>query len=356
MLKHDRGQRALARAPPSEMSQPSKTKKTTREKRPSPPITRQRLKHSFNLQIASQSKKQSQPGPSQIDSSPSSSFLYQPASQRNLELQLTTPEQSTMERTTQPSRSDENLLEENMQTEQSPVDLSDSIGKINLSGILNKTLEGTSEMLKLLEEEEATTTNHNAIPATGQSYFDEKFKKVKSSLIILAKASHHRTFMETCLKGKNPPRNMRLWVEPHIYHSTREVEREWRDTLTTASLKLLATLIKHYTKVIEEEKQALEETLKEVTTKIKGTTNKEERDTYAKLWRELRQNAQDEAKKVSEDLKGTRHKKLIQRKRKREQSQEELIPQPKRSFVEALTGFMQEYATKNNPQKTTMSP
>ena len=81
-----------------------------------------------------------------------------------------------------------------MQTEQSPVDLSDTIGKINLSGILNKTLEETSEMLKLLEEEEAT--NHNAIPATGQSYFDEKFKKVKSSLIILVKASHHHTFME----------------------------------------------------------------------------------------------------------------------------------------------------------------
>ena len=69
---------------------------------------------------------------------------------------------------------------------------------------------------------------------------------------------------------------MRLWVEPHIYHSTREVEREWRDTLTTASLKLLATLIKHYTKVIEEEKQALEGTLKEVTTKIKETTKKRE--------------------------------------------------------------------------------
>ena len=148
-----------------------------------------------------------------------------------------------------------------MQNEQSPLDLSDSIGKINLSGILNKTLEGTSEMLQLLEEDEATTTitNHNAIPATGQTFFDEKFKKVKSSLIILAKASHHRTFMETYLKEKNPPRNMRLWVEPHIYHSTKEVEKEWRDTLTTSSLKLLATLIKHYTKTIEEEKQTLEE-------------------------------------------------------------------------------------------------
>ena len=43
---------------------------------------------------------------------------------------------------------------------------------------------------------------------------------------------------------------------------------------TTASLKLLATLIKHYTKVIEEEKQALEETLK-VTTKIKEITKRE---------------------------------------------------------------------------------
>ena len=240
-----------------------------------------------------------------------------------------------------------------MQNEQSPLDLSDSIGKINLSGILNKTLEGTSEMLQLLEEDEATTTitNHNAIPATGQTFFDEKFKKVKSSLIILAKASHHRTFMETCLKEKNPPRNMRLWVEPHIYHSTKEVEKEWRDTLTTSSLKLLATLIKHYTKIIEEEKQTLEETLKEVPTKIKETTNKEERDTYAKIWKELRQTAQDEAKKISEDLKGTRQKKPIQRKRKREQSQEDLIPLPKRSFVEALMGFMQEYATKKQTPK-----
>ena len=62
------------------------------------------------------------------------------------------------------------------------------------------------------------------------------------------------------LKRKNPPINMWLWVESHIYHSTREVDREWRDTLID-SLKTLATLIKHYTKIIEEEKQALEETL-----------------------------------------------------------------------------------------------
>ena len=154
------------------------------------------------------------------------------------------------------------------------MDITDSIRKVNLSGILNKTLEGTSEMLKLLEEEETTTTNHTTINATNETFLDEKFKKLKSSLIVLAKASHHRTFMETCLNAKSPPKNMRLWVEPHIYHLTKEVEKEWRDTLTTASLKLLASLIRHYTKIIEEEKRTLEKTLNEVTTKIQHTTKK----------------------------------------------------------------------------------
>ena len=55
---------------------------------------------------------------------------------------------------TQPSRSDQNPLEETIQREESPMDILDSIGKVNLGGILNKTLEGTNEMLKLLEEEE----------------------------------------------------------------------------------------------------------------------------------------------------------------------------------------------------------
>ena len=84
---------------------------------------------------------------------------------------------------------------------------------------------------------------------------------------------------------------MRLWVEPHIYHSSKEVE-EWRETPTTASLKLLASLIKHYTKIIDEEKQTLEGTLTDVTTKIKH--QKQRRDTK---WKELRQTAQDEARK-----------------------------------------------------------
>ena len=228
--------------------------------------------------------------------------------------------------------------------------------KVNLSGVLNKTLEGTSEMLKLLEDEETTTTYQTTINQTDESFFEDKYKKLKSSLIVLAKASHHRTFMETCLNAKTPPKNMRLWVEPHIYHSSKEVEREWRETLTTASLKLLASLIKHYTKIIDEEKQTLEGTLKDVTTKIKHTKNKEERDTQATKWKELRQTAQDEAKKIGDDLKETRHKKLTQRKRKRERSQEDLIPQPKRSFVEALTGFMQEYATKKQIPKKRRRP
>ena len=226
------------------MSQVDKWKKipkSSTERRISPPLTRQRSKHSFNLRLASPSKERSQrSAPSQSDSRASSSFLYQPNEQQTQEsrLILSTPEETSMNRrNTQPSRSGENLLDESISREGSPMDVSDSLGKVNLSGILNKTLEGTSELLKLLEEE-TISTNQTTINQTDESFFEDKYKKLKSSLIVLVKASHHRTFMETCLNAKSPPRNMRLWVEPHIYHS-KEVEKEWRETLTTASLKLL---------------------------------------------------------------------------------------------------------------------
>ena len=77
---------------------------------------------------------------------------------------------------TQLSRSGEDLLEETIQREESPMDISDSIGKVNLSGILNKTLEGTSEMLKLLKEE--TTTTNQTINPTDESFFEDKYKNL----------------------------------------------------------------------------------------------------------------------------------------------------------------------------------
>ena len=124
----------------------------------------------------------------------------------------------------------------------------------NLSGILNKTVDGTSEMLKWLENEDCASPGLTEPNQTNQTLLEEKSKKFKASLIILAKASHYRTFMETFLHAKTPPKNMCLWVEPHIYRATKETEKEWKDTLVTASLKLLETPIKH-SKVIEEEKQ-----------------------------------------------------------------------------------------------------
>lgn len=52
------------------------------------------------------------------------------------------------------------------------MDISDSIGIVNLSGILNKTLEGPIEMLKLLKEEENTTTNQTVNP-TNERFFKD---------------------------------------------------------------------------------------------------------------------------------------------------------------------------------------
>ena len=155
---------------PLTMSQVDKSKKTksTSERKISPPLTRQRSKHNYNLKLVSPSKERSQKSRlSQLDSSSSSSFLYQQSQLQTQEprLRLSTPEETSMQRgSTQPSRSDENLLEESISCEESPMDISDSLGKVNLSGVLNKTLEGTSEMLKLLEDEETTTTNQTTKP------------------------------------------------------------------------------------------------------------------------------------------------------------------------------------------------
>ena len=80
---------------------------------------------------------------------------------------------------------------------------------------------------------------------------------------------------------------------------------------------------------------------------------KQTREIHTQKWKELRKNAEDEAKTVSENLKEQRNKKLTQRKRKCEHLEEEqdLRPQPKKSFVEALTGLMEEYTNKKQQQQ-----
>ena len=80
---------------------------------------------------------------------------------------------------------------------------------------------------------------------------------------------------------------------------------------------------------------------------------KQTREIHTQKWKELRKNAEDEAKTVGENLKEQRNKKLTQRKRKCEHLEEEqdLRPQPKKSFVEALTGLMEEYTNKKQQQQ-----
>ena len=76
------------------------------------------------------------------------------------------------------------------------------------------------------------------------------------------------------------------------------------------------------------------------------TKEKPSRDAETQNWKELKNIAESEAKTVSENLREQRNKKLTQKrekKRKREQSVEDMTPQPKKSFVEALTGLMSEY-------------
>ena len=216
---------------------------------------------------------------------------------------------------------------------------------------------GTSTIMRMLEEEETITQTTNQ---PEESFYDEKGKQLKASLIKLAKASHHKTFMEICLREKKPPRNMRLWVEPHIYHSTKGVEREWRDTLITASLKLLATLIKHYNNCIIKEKETITMIITETSNKLKQTTDTPTREAHITKWKKLREYAEIEAKTVSENLKEQREKKMNFRNKKRRretQDEEKLMPDPKKHIMETLKDMLKDYNEQNEqPPKNGNAP
>ena len=158
---------------------------------------------------------------------------------------------------------------------------------------------------------------------------------------------------------------MSLWVQPHIYYSNAEIEKQWKDTLHQASLSLTSTLIQHYTRVIKSEQKTLEKNneIKEYLQNFMGSCREDE---IAK-WRELSKTAEEKAGKLSESLKESREAKLF-RKQKRTDSQpnlmlstskQVLLPTPKQphlqnnqptDLIEALTGLINTYS-KNRPQQ-----
>ena len=102
----------------------------------------------------------------------------------------------------------------------------------------------------------------------------------------------------------------------------------------------------------------------EYLTKLNGTTREEE----IKKWKEQSKKAEEEARKLSDNLKESRESKLF-RKRKRTESQQNLIPStskqvllptPKQphlqqsspvDFMEALTGLINTYSKNGLPEQ-----
>ena len=111
---------------------------------------------------------------------------------------------------TLPSKSETNLLDNVMNVDP----LSNSVTHINLSGIFNKSIQPEGQKETPVDDRLMQMAN----------FIDAKGKRLKAALTIIAKASHHKAFMETSLMQNSPPRNMSLWVQPRIYHSNPDVE------------------------------------------------------------------------------------------------------------------------------------
>ena len=100
---------------------------------------------------------------------------------------------------TVPSELETNLLNNVMDVDP----LSDSVTHINLSGILNKSIQPEGQKETPVDDRLTQTTQT-------ANFIDVRGKRLKAELTIIAKASHHKAFMETCLVRNSPPRNMSL--------------------------------------------------------------------------------------------------------------------------------------------------
>ena len=164
------------------------------------------------------------------------------------------------------------------------------------------------------------------------------------------------------------PKNMSLWVQPHIYNSNPKVEKQWKDTLHQALLNLTTTLIDHYKAVIRAEQDTLEEIKKETTEYLKYLSGVSREDEITK-WKQQSKNAEEEARRLSKSLKENRESKLFQKRKQTEgmsnlrpnSSKQTLFPstskqphlqtQPPTDLLEAFTGLLNSYSKNGQPQQ-----
>ena len=106
----------------------------------------------------------------------------------------------------------------------------------------------------------------------------------------MAKPSHHKAFLETCLPRNSPPRNMLVWIKPQDNHYSTRIEQQWNDILKKASRDLTTALIQHYNEVIQCEKDTGR---KQSLIPLHRSTQK---GPGNRTWRELTKKAEDEAK------------------------------------------------------------
>ena len=74
-----------------------------------------------------------------------------------------------------PSSGETAVLDIQMDTEGTASDdLSDSVTALNLSGILNQSIEGVSQIPKMLNEDESSSSNHNPQTKPKQTVIEEQ--------------------------------------------------------------------------------------------------------------------------------------------------------------------------------------
>ena len=99
----------------------------------------------------------------------------------------------------------------------------------------------------------------------------EHSKEMKTSLLLMTKADHHRAALKESLRTNKFPKGLTVHIQPHILGPDPVVLAEWSTAHTDFTRTLIQTLIRHYEKLVKIEREKQDSQRKQMLERIEQT-------------------------------------------------------------------------------------
>jgi len=123
---------------------------------------------------------------------------------------------------------------------------------------------------------------------------------MKTSLLLMTKADHHRAALKESLRTNKFPKGLTVHIQPHILEPDAVVLAEWSTAHTDFTRTLIQTLIRHYEKLVKIEREKQDSQRKQMLERIEQTQlSTKDAEYLNRLWKEETATAFADAKKYA---------------------------------------------------------